>query len=148
MLIYVIMEKCDQQTKIKWNESLDYATLPSWDQCTQLLERHSQVLLSAGSAQPQGSERSRQNRPPARPQNSSYSLTNASCIYCLTPSHRLLGCEKFKGLNPIERFDVVNLHRHCLNCLCSGHHLSSCPSKYRWVSVTEHIILYCTTTIR
>jgi len=49
ILFYVVMEKCDQQTKIKWNESLDYATLPSCDQCTQLSE-HFQFLLAAGSA--------------------------------------------------------------------------------------------------
>nr|XP_044248556.1 uncharacterized protein LOC123002454 [Drosophila takahashii] len=129
MLIYVVMEKCDQQTKTKWNESLDYLTLPSWSQCTQILERHCQFLLS--DEQSHGSERPRPTRPPARSHNSSFSLTNAPCVYCLAPSHKLLGCDKFKDLNPTARFDVVKTHRLCLNCLCRGHQLSSCPSRNR-----------------
>ncbi|XP_044249366.2 uncharacterized protein [Drosophila takahashii] len=129
MLIYVVMEKCDQQTKTKWNESLDYLTLPSWSQCTQILERHCQFLLS--DEQSHGSERPRPTRPPARSHNSSFSLTNAPCVYCLAPSHKLLGCDKFKELNPTARFDVVKTHRLCLNCLCRGHQLSSCPSRNR-----------------
>ncbi|XP_050334297.1 uncharacterized protein LOC126761905 [Bactrocera neohumeralis] len=30
MLIYIVIGKCDQQTRNKWNESLDYKSLPTW----------------------------------------------------------------------------------------------------------------------
>ncbi|XP_043071692.1 uncharacterized protein LOC122322695 [Drosophila grimshawi] len=50
MLIYVVLDKCDQETRNKWNLSLDYTTIPTWDQCVQVLERHCQFLLSKATA--------------------------------------------------------------------------------------------------
>ncbi|XP_070068121.1 uncharacterized protein [Drosophila takahashii] len=40
MLIYIMIDKCDQHTRNKWNESLNFKNLPNWKQCSKLLERH------------------------------------------------------------------------------------------------------------
>jgi len=47
MPICLIMNKCDQQTRNKWIESLDYSSLPSWNQCDNVPERHCQYLVSS-----------------------------------------------------------------------------------------------------
>ena len=37
MLIYIVMEKADGDTKMKWKDSLDFTKLPSWDDCSEVL---------------------------------------------------------------------------------------------------------------
>ncbi|XP_043864991.1 uncharacterized protein LOC116804732 [Drosophila mojavensis] len=50
MLIAIVMDKMDMETKRKWNESLDYSKLPTWDLCVQVVERHCQYLESCAQS--------------------------------------------------------------------------------------------------
>ncbi|XP_044249355.1 uncharacterized protein [Drosophila takahashii] len=47
MLITIVMEKVDKRTRQLWNESLTFATLPAWNACLTLIERHCQHLESS-----------------------------------------------------------------------------------------------------
>ncbi|KAL7724978.1 hypothetical protein ACLKA6_013617 [Drosophila palustris] len=46
MLIAIVMEKVDPETKREWNKSLDYSTLPTWKLCMQVVAGHCQYLES------------------------------------------------------------------------------------------------------
>jgi len=43
------MEKVDERTREKWNESQEFSTLPSWSSCLQIVERHCQYLESTST---------------------------------------------------------------------------------------------------
>lgn len=46
-LIHLVMDKVDEETQTKWKESLDFTTLPTWEECAKVLERRCQFLESA-----------------------------------------------------------------------------------------------------
>lgn len=92
MLIYVVMEKCDQQTRNKWNEALDYSRLPSWSHCTQVLERHCQFLQSSNSSSHVKPENPKQNRPSKPNQSLTFAVTNIACPLCSSGNHKLYTC--------------------------------------------------------
>lgn len=50
MLIFLVLQKADEETNRKWKESLDLKTIPTWNACTSVLERHCQFLDSIDSA--------------------------------------------------------------------------------------------------
>ncbi|XP_036347402.1 uncharacterized protein LOC118756766, partial [Rhagoletis pomonella] len=46
MLISIVMDKVDQDTRKKWNEFLDFRDLPTWTSCISVVERRCQYLES------------------------------------------------------------------------------------------------------
>ncbi|XP_037930582.1 uncharacterized protein LOC119665425 [Teleopsis dalmanni] len=52
MLIHIVMQKCDEGTRRKWKESLDFKRLPCWNDCSAVLERHCQYLQSLDKTSP------------------------------------------------------------------------------------------------
>ncbi|XP_054745937.1 uncharacterized protein LOC129250330 [Anastrepha obliqua] len=117
LLINIVMGKCDQQTRNKWNESVDYKSLPTWSQCTPVVERHCQFLHSCESSSQRKPESGKQNRAINRMQN--------------TSNHKLVGCLRFKEMNTNQRFDLIKKHDLCINCLGNGHRMIQFPSKNR-----------------
>nr|XP_041632357.1 uncharacterized protein LOC121502721 [Drosophila kikkawai] len=115
MLISIVMGKVDQETKRKWNESLDYTVLPSWDNCVQVVERHCQYLESdkkptaeASMVQP-GGHRSRSQRNQAK-----------------------------------NRLNAVKRYKLCINCLGKNHLVANCPStqRCRTCALAHHTLLH------
>jgi len=49
-----------------------------------------------------------------------------SCIACRGPRHRLFTCEQFKKMRPSDRFELVQRHKLCENCLMDNHATSQC----------------------
>ncbi|XP_054728899.1 uncharacterized protein LOC129237929 [Anastrepha obliqua] len=131
LLINIVMGKCDQQTRNKWNESLDYKSLPTWSQCTQVVERHCQFLHSCESSSQRKPESGKQNRVSNRMQNSAFAIANSNCVLCSSSNHKLVGCLRFKEMNTNQRFDLIKKHDLCINCLGNGHRMIQCPSKNR-----------------
>ncbi|XP_036344939.1 uncharacterized protein LOC118754180 [Rhagoletis pomonella] len=131
MLIYIVISKCDQQTRNKWNEALDYKSLPTWSQCTQVLERHCQFLYSSESSLQRKSDSNKQNRSGANSQKSSFAITKPCCVLCSGSNHKISSCTQFKELNTTQRFDAAKRYDLCINCLSNGHRIAQCPSKNR-----------------
>ncbi|XP_053960629.1 uncharacterized protein LOC128864894 [Anastrepha ludens] len=138
------MGKCDQQTRSKWNESLDYKSLPTWSQCTQVVERHCQFLHSCEASSQRKPESGKQNRASNRMQNSSFAITNSNCVLCSSSNHKLVSCLRFKEMNTNQRFDLIKKHDLCINCLGNGHRMIQCPSKNRCRSCNRahHTLLH------
>ncbi|XP_044248743.2 uncharacterized protein [Drosophila takahashii] len=139
------MDKCDQQTRNKWNESLDYSSLPSWNQCVNVLERHCQYLVFSGNSSNQ-TRKTLQSKPnwsaSNNAHNSSFALTRAMCILCSSSGHRLLACDQFRKLDSQQRLEVVK--KNGINFLGNGHKVSNCPSKNRCRSCHQphHTLLH------
>ncbi|XP_043064798.1 uncharacterized protein LOC122320696 [Drosophila ficusphila] len=145
MLIYLVMDKCDQQPRNKWNVSLDYSSLPSWTQCAIVLERHCQFLVSSGSSSTQ-LRRPVQTKPISGATNNahnvSFALTKTTCVFC--SSAGLIACDQFRNLDSLQRLEVVKKHGLCVNYLGKGHKVSNCPSKNRCRSCNQphHTLLH------
>lgn len=128
MLIYLVMDKCDQQTRTKWNESLDFKRLPSWSQCSQILEQHCRHLQSNSSTLHSGAQPFKPNK---SGQRSSFLIVDTACAVCSATDHKVQACSKFQAMSSLGRFDAVKRLNLCINCLGHGHRMNQCPSKNR-----------------
>ena len=50
LLIHIVMEKVDVESRNRWKTSLDFTKLQTWADCSALLERHCQFLQSIDEA--------------------------------------------------------------------------------------------------
>ncbi|XP_043861747.1 uncharacterized protein LOC122756421 [Drosophila santomea] len=114
MLISIVMGKVDQETKRKWNKSLDYTTLPSWDKCVGVVERHCQYLESdkkppaeAPMSQP-GGHRSRSQRNQA---SLSFNCTTQTCNICSQTDHKTFRCPELINLALDNRLNAPTARR-------------------------------------
>ncbi|XP_037928917.1 uncharacterized protein LOC119663378, partial [Teleopsis dalmanni] len=138
LLISLIMQKTDAITRRKWNESRNFDTLPSWEDCSKLLDRHCQFLESLDSGN--GNQSSSQRKP-----NSLNSKTNRrskqyafvastssnSCSFCSSNEHLIQNCHRFKALEVVQRFEKVKSLKLCINCLSPRHHVVNCTSTFK-----------------
>ncbi|XP_054744461.1 uncharacterized protein LOC129248873 [Anastrepha obliqua] len=98
LLIHLVMDKVDEETQNKWKESLDFTSLPSWEQCAKVLERRCQFLESASGSLSFGDSG-----------KSSYKQENRN-----KPPHHLIGsCSRFKQMEIADRFKEVKRCKHC-----------------------------------
>ncbi|XP_017494101.1 PREDICTED: uncharacterized protein LOC108382220, partial [Rhagoletis zephyria] len=146
MLIYIVIEKCDQQTRNKWNEALNLNSLPTWEQCSQVLERHCQFLQSSGTTLHLKSEPARllSNAKQGQRLQSTFAISKAHCALCSNSEHKLAECSQFKGMSTTNRFDFIKKCGLCINCLGTGHRMAQCPSKHRCRSCSRshHTLLH------
>ncbi|XP_043648453.1 uncharacterized protein LOC122616929 [Drosophila teissieri] len=147
MLISIVMGKVDQETKRKWNESLDYTTLPSWDKCVGVVERHCQYLESdkkppaeAPMSQP-GGHRSRSQRNQA---SLSFNCTIQTCNICSQTDHKTFRSPELINLALDNRLNAVKRHKLCINCFGRGHLVANCWSTRRCHScaLPHHSLLH------
>ncbi|XP_036346956.1 uncharacterized protein LOC118756292, partial [Rhagoletis pomonella] len=82
MLIYLVIHKADDDTKKKWKQSLDFKRLSSWENCTDVLERHCQYLesLTGNSASaPLTPTNSKGSRGHKQQKSHTFALSNSPC---------------------------------------------------------------------
>ncbi|XP_036346961.1 uncharacterized protein LOC118756298 [Rhagoletis pomonella] len=136
MLIYLVLQKSDEQTNKKWKESLDFKTLPTWGDCVKVLERHCQYLESmeashTGSAVIPGNSKAALSKVRNQPKGYSFTCSNTPCSVCSSTNHKISNCDRFKSYNIIQRFDQAKKMGLCINCLSKGHQMAQCPSTHR-----------------
>ncbi|XP_037930495.1 uncharacterized protein LOC119665299 [Teleopsis dalmanni] len=151
MLIHIVMQKCDEGTRRKWKESLDFKRLPCWNDCSAVLERHCQYLQSLDKTSSCVSDvhtNDKLSKIKKSHKDYAFSCTKSSCIFCSSANHKLNGCERFKSLSTAQRFDTVKRFTLCINCLSKGHQRSNCPSTYRCkiCSDQHHTLLHRSNT--
>lgn len=56
------------------------------------------------------------------------SQNKTECFEC-RGKHRIYDCPRFRSFDYQQRFDKIKSLRKCINCLCSGHLLTQCPSQ-------------------
>ena len=148
MLIYTVMEKVDDDTKMKWTYSLDFTKLPSWDDCSKVLERHCQFLESVETIRTHvaprksGHQQSGKSNDKNSKSGSSFSVSKRTCPLCSKSDHTIGHCSRFKEMDVSQRFE--NVKRLCLNCLSKGHHVNNCSSSFKCksCSLLHHSMLH------
>ena len=86
-MIYIVMEKVDEDTRRKWKDPLDFTRLPTWDDCSNVLERRCQFLESVdinhtfvAPRKPDhqsGKSKSKNSKP-----GYTFSVSKRSCVLC------------------------------------------------------------------
>ncbi|KAM8714852.1 hypothetical protein ACLKA7_001255 [Drosophila subpalustris] len=147
MLIAIVMEKVDPETKREWNKSLDYSTLPTWKLCMQVVERHCQYLESLGKSESSQTRTEATGKPRSQSTSrhgSSFTCSTQSCALCLSTEHRVIRCNQFKDMTVTERYEAAKRLSLCLNCLGKGHLAAKCPSnqRCRTCSRLHHTLLH------
>ncbi|KAM8718232.1 hypothetical protein ACLKA7_000934 [Drosophila subpalustris] len=150
MLIHIVMNKVDSDTRLKWEETLDYTRIPLWKNCEESLNRRFQHLC----AQEATSSRVKPNRPDRettvrRGSKTALSVaqteqaSDPKCAYCKASNHSIHSCPSFESLPFISRFKFVKSFPLCLNCLKKGHNVSVCKSAHcRVCSKPHHTLLH------
>ncbi|KAL7726625.1 hypothetical protein ACLKA6_010490 [Drosophila palustris] len=150
MLIHIVINKVDSDTRLKWEETLDYTRIPLWKNCEESLNRRFQHLC----AQEATSSRVKLNRPDRegtvrRGSKTALSVAQTEqaadpkCVFCKASNHSIHSCPSFESLPFINRFKFVKGFPLCLNCLKKGHNVSVCKSAHcRVCSKPHHTLLH------
>lgn len=113
---------------------MDFTTLPSWKNCTRVLERHCQYLESIDNTHISNSSASG-TKSAIKPRNQhrgyTFSYFSISCQFCSTTGHTISNCERLKSMNTTQHFDQIKKMGLCINCFSKGHQVVSYPSTHR-----------------
>ncbi|KAH8288017.1 hypothetical protein KR054_007442, partial [Drosophila jambulina] len=141
------MNKVDQETKRKWNESLDYGTLPSWPKCVEVVERHCQYLEAVSNANSDANTTQQittKQRTPQQHPGYTFSCSTPICHVCSSSEHKTFRCSQLSNTSVDHRFQIIKKLGLCINCFGKGHHVAKCPStqKCRICSQSHHTMLH------
>ncbi|XP_043063530.1 uncharacterized protein LOC122319801 [Drosophila ficusphila] len=106
MLIYLVMDKCDQQTRNKWNESLDYSSLPSW---TFALTKTTCVFCSSAGHRLMACD---QLRNLDSLQRLEVVKKQGLCVNCLGKGHKVSNCPSKNRCRSCNQPHHTLLHHH------------------------------------
>lgn len=151
-IIHVALSKVDSDTKRKWDEHIDYVSLPKWVDCCAMLDKRCQQInanLKGGSG-PGAAQSSHQRTYNNNAKINHAMLTKRSsqrdmlCAFCSKSGHNISTCQGFVVLPVPQRSQQVKKLNLCLNCLAKGHGYSQCPSKYscRFCKKSHHSLLH------
>ncbi|XP_037930950.1 uncharacterized protein LOC119665776 [Teleopsis dalmanni] len=145
------MQRVDETTRRKWKEALSLTTLPSWNDCLALLDRHCQFLESLDH-KPYNhlSVHRKANNIKAKPINrpKQYSFATAtstqSCLLCSSHEHLVQKCPRFKSMEVNQRFEKAKCLKLCINCLSPRHRVANCTSSFkcRICAKSHHTLLH------
>lgn len=131
MLIHIVMERVDVDTQIKWEESVDYSKMSTWDECSAILTRRCENLdaresklgqVNSKLSHFQKDQKFRHYNP------TTLSVGKAVCHICHGSGHELADCSQFKKLSIQERSSAVKKARVCFRCLKKGHVYKDCTA--------------------
>lgn len=152
LLIPIISEKLDYNSKKEWQMSLD-TTVPTYQQFISFLEKRCTVLESLDNITNKTSNQApiiQINKRNNQTQNRSISLTtvenkpNTLCSYCKNPKHNILTCTEFLNLSITSRIEKAQYLKLCINCLRNNHKTGSCrsTSTCRLCNKRHHTLLH------
>ncbi|XP_065362031.1 uncharacterized protein LOC135955606 [Calliphora vicina] len=135
---------------MKWKETIDFSTLPTWEEFTKVLERRCQYLESIDPQESSTNKLSttnhnKRNGSRHQPQKHTFmTQVKKNCIFCKRLDHWSSNCSQFRSMDSTSRFDTVKKLGACINCLSIGHNIANCTSKYRCktCNLAHHTLLH------
>ncbi|GFQ79235.1 integrase catalytic domain-containing protein [Trichonephila clavata] len=129
LLIQLVMQVLDTETKRLFEMTLESTDIPKWDDFLAFLNKRCLFLENLPSA----GTKDKQNFKDS-PRHKSFILhTDANvdkkCKLC-SLNHDLYNCDKFKNMPVRERYNIVKSLNLCLKCLKPNHKVSQCRSKH------------------
>ncbi|XP_055385905.1 uncharacterized protein LOC129614946 [Condylostylus longicornis] len=148
IIVYLIVQKLPTETHQLWEQSVSAENqLPTWRQLKSFLETRFRTLEAIST------RRSSSHRPPqneaSKYRNSCalHAATNATaksnppCPICRSP-HKLKQCKRFLGLRQNKRLEVVKGRGLSINCLNSGHMMTTCSNQQSCFKCHQHHTLH------
>ncbi|GFQ93710.1 integrase catalytic domain-containing protein [Trichonephila clavata] len=129
LLIQLVMQVLDTETKRLFEMTLESTDIPKWDDILAFLNKRSLLLENLPSAGTKGKQNFKDS-----PRHNSFILhTDANvdkkCKLC-SLNYDLYNCDKFKNMPVRERYNIVKSLNLCLKCLKPNHKVSQCRSKH------------------
>ncbi|KAF8784368.1 hypothetical protein HNY73_010056 [Argiope bruennichi] len=145
ILINIILQKLDRESRKQFELSLVNKEVPDFDDFIEFLERRYQVLNAIGHNIPYKSKYSdvSEQKNKARTLFVKPSNNPKYCILCRNADHPLHKCDQFLQFSPQKRYETVREKHLCLNCFGS-HKIAQCKSKYTCFTCKEkhHTLLH------
>ncbi|XP_036347558.1 uncharacterized protein LOC118756930, partial [Rhagoletis pomonella] len=137
MIIYLVATKLDEESLAKWEESIDYTRLSTWDECSAVLTKRCENMEAretrtarCGENEDDGSKASRKdNRKAVGCKKNVLAIEKGGCEVCRKDGHNVESCRKFEAQKVPQRRKTARHLRLCFVCLQSGHKASSCQAK-------------------
>ncbi|XP_036329865.1 uncharacterized protein LOC118742006 [Rhagoletis pomonella] len=129
--------KNDEESLAKWEESIDYTRLSTWDECSAVLTKRCENMEAretrtarCGENEDDGSKASRKdNRKAVGCKKNVLAIEKGGCEVCRKDGHNVESCRKFEAQKVPQRRKTARHLRLCFVCLQSGHKASSCQAK-------------------
>jgi hypothetical protein len=133
VLVTIISDKLDYQTKREWQKTLSNEKVP-FSYLMQFLESQCQFHESAGFSNNKTSNQSTTQRPQVKMTNKGQTVANVStkgftCAFCKRNNHFIHQCTNFLKLSVADRISQVQTLKLCNNCLRNNHETNQCNSK-------------------
>lgn len=131
LLINIVLQKLDRETRKQFEFSIDTTEVPTWDAFISFLQKRCQVLESLNRNTPFKPKPQMESNYRPRSLMLNYKNSNKPCIACNSDTyHHLYKCSTFLNMSSSERFELVKKKNICYGCL-GRHKLSDCKSKIR-----------------
>ncbi|XP_059225759.1 uncharacterized protein LOC131997906 [Stomoxys calcitrans] len=149
ILIYLMTQKMDKQTRKEWEQSISSTELPVMNDLFKFLETTFRTLESVEESNNRPERQISVSRcPQQKPFKRSLHMHNAavstSTCVCCQRRHPLYKCFKFLSLSPTEKKSIVSQNNVCTNCLNPGHYFRQCKiaARCQLCHQTHHTILH------
>ncbi|XP_017471839.1 PREDICTED: uncharacterized protein LOC108363089 [Rhagoletis zephyria] len=147
------MDKLDAESQTKWEESVDYTQLSSWENCSEILSRRCQTLearetkISHTDLKQTIKDVHRDSKPKTffgkRNTSTALAIEHTSCSICHKGGHEVVTCPRFTRMSSQERYSAARAAKLCLVCLRKGHWLKQCSAaKCTTCNHSHHILLH------
>ncbi|XP_075158099.1 uncharacterized protein LOC142231374 [Haematobia irritans] len=155
IIIHLIGQKLDLQTRKEWEQSLRSSTeIPNRAEMFEFLERTFRTLESLRDNFPMDNMRGNSKNVKSSKMSSKRTTCNAGkiskpvkgqCSYC-NKLHPLAKCYKFLALSFSDKNKYVSTSGICRNCLFPGHNPDTCVSPFRCITCHQphHTVLHST----
>ncbi|XP_046803876.1 uncharacterized protein LOC124419278 [Lucilia cuprina] len=152
MIIQMVMTKVDPVTRSKWEEQLNYDTLPMWSDCKEALnKRYTHISAEEASCSRPKTNKITQKKNDNNTGRKGKSFScqvkaqqdNIKCIFCRSAEHYVSNCPSFAAIPVAQRFDFIKNVPACISCLRKGHTVTKCTAtKCRVCNRSHHTLLH------
>ena len=132
LLLYFALQKIDSETARAFEMSKRNTTLPTYDDLVTFLHDQSKILeRTSTSTSKRVNDVNKKGSYNSKPTHAFVSTLNDTCSLCKQNKHyNLYKCPEFYNLSVDERFNFINGHNGCNNCLSLMHNTYKCNSNY------------------
>lgn len=152
LIIYLVMDKLDAESQIKWEESVDYTQLSSWENCSEILSRRCQTLEARETKSVHTDlKQTIKDVHPSKPKtffgkrntSTALAIEHTPCSICHKGGHEVVTCPRFTRMSSQEHYSAARAAKLCLVCLRKGHWLKQCSAaKCTTCNHSHHILLH------
>ena len=145
IILYVLVEKLDLNSRQLWEQNLQGTSIPSLQVLFEFLEQRARALAASDLTHSKSKPYRVEDNPKKRVQVF-HGQSSSNCKCCLGDYHHLYKCSKFLGLGVSSRYEYLKKQNCCFNCLADGHSTKGCTSKFRCKQCKQphHTLLHTT----